>query len=455
MPYAAALVHISDIECGKFNRAHGDESDADPYMRDAQRLAADAQRVLAKNGISADRLGLVVSGDVASTGAADDGNEYSVADRILRSIIATLGVAPRHVAIVPGNHDVNRDACKRAFSDRWRRIPKKLTEEQIRFIREHPKKLEAFSGFANALLEGTARFSALEPTAFEGFLDLGVAVVGLDSTYACSFREEDNFGILHDRQLVGAGTLLKSLLQTNSVAVPIAVLHHSLLPTSRHPSEQSYLHDEAGKCIDFLLEMGFATALCGHEHRAATPSLVSRTFECCTAGAYGVSNKFLAERYNSTDITNKYQIILISQDGQSKILYRRLDMLSNDRNWVADYCGNDGEAALRLWRPAHDEIGKPGERPGIYVVLGEPKRLSGKGSVVFVGLGGGAGAEVTEVAYSFTSTEGHHAGTVRSSLENGWLADMRLDPGVYEVEATIRMGEQVFVDTKRLTVAGD
>jgi len=57
---------------------------------------------------------LVVTGDLAERGLP---SEFRQATEFLAALAQAAGVLRLHVAIVPGNHDVNRRACRAYFTD--------------------------------------------------------------------------------------------------------------------------------------------------------------------------------------------------------------------------------------------------------------------------------------------------------------------------------------------------
>ncbi len=80
-----------------------------------QRLHDDPDALAADPGLRPDLL--VVTGDLAEWGL---GSEFEQVVRFLSELTEAVELPRRHVALVPGNHDINRNACE-AYSYRKRR----------------------------------------------------------------------------------------------------------------------------------------------------------------------------------------------------------------------------------------------------------------------------------------------------------------------------------------------
>src|SRR5215471_1355545 len=106
------VLHLSDVQFGKNHVFAGAGlTPADQHLDSLfARLHADLTFLREREGLAPDLV--VVSGDLAEWGM---GREFAEAERFLRQLIAHLDLAPERVAIVPGNHDVNRKACEAYF----------------------------------------------------------------------------------------------------------------------------------------------------------------------------------------------------------------------------------------------------------------------------------------------------------------------------------------------------
>jgi len=100
MSHPLIFIHLSDIHFRK-QQADG-RSVIDDDIRNEVLLDLDRLHF-------ATAAGVLVSGDVAFSGAKD---EYVVAREWLAEVNKKIKSEPQNVWVVPGNHDVNRDAIK-------------------------------------------------------------------------------------------------------------------------------------------------------------------------------------------------------------------------------------------------------------------------------------------------------------------------------------------------------
>lgn len=91
-------VHLSDIHVG-----HGDVAYRWDQRIVLEKLLADLARLPDRPRIDA----LVVTGDVAYSGAGRSADEYAKAAEWLGRVAAAVEVDPSRILVVPGNHDVN------------------------------------------------------------------------------------------------------------------------------------------------------------------------------------------------------------------------------------------------------------------------------------------------------------------------------------------------------------
>lgn len=147
MSQPLVFLHLSDIH---FSRRASTAYDPDLDLR--RELVADALRMKAKVNFCS---GILVSGDIAFSGRSD---EYSKARDWLREICHTLGCSEEAVWVIPGNHDVDRDAFRKSsiIQDKHQKLRtgdalKGELEQEMRRLHEDPEAFEAlhraFSGY--------------------------------------------------------------------------------------------------------------------------------------------------------------------------------------------------------------------------------------------------------------------------------------------------------------------
>ncbi len=94
-------VHISDIHFG-----HGDASHGWDQKMVLDRLIEDLPQAMAQGAPRPDAI--LVTGDIAFSGAGRSPAEYRNAEAWLKRLGEAVHLGPDHIFLVPGNHDVNR-----------------------------------------------------------------------------------------------------------------------------------------------------------------------------------------------------------------------------------------------------------------------------------------------------------------------------------------------------------
>ena len=345
--YDSAIIHLSDLECGDNNRAER-PSRVDGYRRCADRLVEDIQRLLfTERELRSDRIGLIITGDIANKGSDA---EYEKAAEVVGRIRSRLGIPNRQVAILPGNHDVSRPACEQEFH---RQFPHLRGEDEID-RREARGLAEKFVSF-NRFCRSTCGYDFGGPESvmlFDGFLTLGVALVALDTSYPCTFHPDDNFGLLRDLAIERAGECLRRAVAGADRPVPVAALHHCLLPFADQIGDDKSYCRNGSEALVWLTEAGFGVVLCGHEHQTKCLGELRTGYRVLATGSYGLNATSLVHRYSGAARadSNKYQILLVQKDETSSLLFRRLRTPGGfDDSWGPD--DSDGGAAIYLRLP--------------------------------------------------------------------------------------------------------
>ena len=106
------ILHLSDIQYG---RHHVDKDGRPPLYPDAnyspqlEKLIEDLE--ILKTGQNIVPNFIVVTGDIAEWSRPD---EYDAAREFFGGLADHLNIDRRYVVMVPGNHDINRNACQAA-----------------------------------------------------------------------------------------------------------------------------------------------------------------------------------------------------------------------------------------------------------------------------------------------------------------------------------------------------
>ena len=230
------ILHVSDLrfERDRLPGASAAERAAHPLYG---QLHADLAG-LADAGLRPDLL--VVSGNLAEQGLPV---EFQAAAEFIVALAEEAEIPRRHVAIVPGDHDVNRRACQAYFLEQ-----ESNGEEPV------PPYWPKWRQFAMAFREFYAgidgvSFTPDEPWTLFEMPELKVAVAGLNSTMADSHLAEDQYGWVGVPQLQWFRDRLARYRAREWLR--IAAVHHSIAdsaaPDDEHFRDGSYLDKGLGR----------------------------------------------------------------------------------------------------------------------------------------------------------------------------------------------------------------
>ncbi|MCB8982147.1 MAG: metallophosphoesterase [Ardenticatenaceae bacterium] len=247
------ILHLSDLHFGSI-------ADADKWY---SQLIHDLNYEL--DCFSLDLL--ILSGDIANRATRD---EYYAAEVFLEKLFTKYNLTSEQVVIVPGNHDVNWVAARRAYtpmrrSDYTGEIDEGLLidNEQYIEVKDPNLYLERFREFSKFYesIKGTEYPSEYENQFTINYLaDRKLIVLGLNSAWDLDHFYSSRASI----HPVALSRALDSLLDKDEVfkqCLKIAVWHHPI-----HSSENDRIKD-----VDFLQRLsvaGFRLALHGHIHKA-------------------------------------------------------------------------------------------------------------------------------------------------------------------------------------------
>lgn len=330
---AAVFIHLSDIHFGQ-------EKDGGLlFINDdaKKRLLDDAAAEIAKLGTSAS--GVIVSGDIAYAAKYE---EYAIAGEWLDRLAERIGCSRLDIQMVPGNHDIDRDAIT------------PMAKYHLDAVREHGDKM------LDMLLDDEAQREALYErfAAYRDFsggygcdLDVGgvysadaavavapgrtVRFVRLNSALICSRKDDEGKLILGARQRVFE-----------------AIDGEEMVVLVHHPLNWLQDSDEAGRYFKSRARV----IISGHEH---FPSLdIKPVEEGCdllmlAAGATAPDD--IDEKY-----TYKYNILTFDWDEASDAL----EVTINPRTWNFDMKRFERDETFLEGRSERNILGSPYFRRG-------------------------------------------------------------------------------------------
>jgi 3',5'-cyclic AMP phosphodiesterase CpdA len=235
---------------------------------DTQRLIGELREELVAGAaaleLPAERLHVVVSGDLAWTGTEE---EFDQAKEFLAELVEMLGIGRERVHIVPGNHDLNWNlstANRARRLDNYVRLLVNFYGDEA--VREIYPLISWPLGYASAPPE------AHELLSISVDKDNGLLVCGLNT---CVLEDEQHhYGYVGQRQQKALRRQLTELDLPPDL-VRVAVMHHHLHPYPEFlqaRTDQEVFIDlsivrDAGVLERELEQLGFDLVLHGHKHR--------------------------------------------------------------------------------------------------------------------------------------------------------------------------------------------
>lgn len=301
--HAISWIHLSDTHFRKTNNISA--WDQEIVLRS---LISDIRDQIQEIGTQPDFI--LFSGDVAFSGQAD---EYALARNFFDELLATAKLAKNRLFVVPGNHDINRDAVTPMMKAAAQTILNTKNRQDFRRatndLLDRPedralifKRLQAYGEFVNDYLGGHIQYSDQQPS-YMHKLDVAgkqVAILGFCSPWLCEGDEDRNHILLGER------TVRTLLDQAKNADLTVAMIHH--------PFE--WLHDFDRDDVEPLVTKQCDFIVHGHLHRTGIEKHITPDIEAMVIGA-GAS-------YEERENTNVYNIVCLNlSTGQGKIVLRR------------------------------------------------------------------------------------------------------------------------------------
>jgi 3',5'-cyclic AMP phosphodiesterase CpdA len=308
------ILHVSDPQFGAHHLFGGNGLTPADRAQDTlfRRLHDDLARLADEHGLLPDLL--VVTGDLAEWVLR---SEFRQVTEFLSALSEAAQIPRRHVAIVPGNHDINRKACEAYFAEQ--------ESDEAELVSPYwPKWRQFAAAFADfyADVDGVT-FTPDEPWTMFEMPDLAVVVAGLNSTMAESHRDADHYGWVGEHQLRWFADRLRGYRMRGWLR--LAAVHHNVVRGAVMDDENLRDADD----LDHLIgQRALANlVLHGHTHDGKLHRLPSGLPVLSTGSAA------VDAAARPTEVPNQYQLITVRRDGF--IRHARQYALGQHR-WIGD-----------------------------------------------------------------------------------------------------------------------
>ncbi len=308
------ILHVSDMQFGRHHLFGGNGLTPSDRAEDTlfRRLHDDLSGLADDHGLRPDLL--VVTGDLAEWGLR---SEFEQVVDFLSALSEAAEIPRRHVAIVPGNHDVNRKACEAYFAEQE-------SDEAETVPPYFPKWRQFVSAFTEFYADvDTVTFTPDEPWTLFEMPDLDVVVAGLNSTMAESHRDADHYGWVGEHQLRWFADRLEGYREQGWLRV--AAVHHNVVRGAVADEENLRDADDLDRLIG---APGLANLLLhGHTHDAKLHWLPSGLAVLSTGSAA------VGTAARPAEVPNQYQLITVRRDGFTR--YAR-QYAAGQHRWIGD-----------------------------------------------------------------------------------------------------------------------
>jgi 3',5'-cyclic AMP phosphodiesterase CpdA len=289
---SVTIVHLSDLQFGKFHRFPEDADPSNTFDSLLPRLIADFGYLREQHGVNPDLL--VVTGDLAEWGRK---SELQQVFTFIAGAARALGLPHNRVVVIPGNHDIDRDACASYFFQcKSRELPP---------ARPYEAKWTHFRTFFEELyrdVPGVA-FTDVEPWTLYEFPELHTVIAGLNSTWMDSHLDEDHYGCIGEPQL----RWFESKLRERQYAgwLRIAAVHHNVRRAPVRDDENlrdaNLFASTLGPLINVVLH--------GHTHDGKTDVLRKNV------PIYSTGSAAVGAGQRPPEVPNQYQVLQITPAG--------------------------------------------------------------------------------------------------------------------------------------------
>jgi 3',5'-cyclic AMP phosphodiesterase CpdA len=306
------VLHLSDMQFGRNHRfgvAITPEGD-NPYDTLRERLILDLEK-LRQDEVIPDLM--IMTGDLAEWGRKP---EFDGVFDLIVGLEKELLLPRARVIVIPGNHDINRDACEAYF--------KECSADDLSPVKPYWPKWRHYTHFFGQLYRDIPQYVFSEEqywTLFE-IEALKVVVAGLNSTIAESHRDEDHYGWVGEPQLRWFAQKLDSYRREGWLR--IGVIHHNVVRGAELDDEN--LRD--ANDLKRVLGTHLNCVLHGHTHEADMSFWIDQNIPTLSTGSAAVEHKA-----RPLEVPNQYQIIQFWPD---RIVRRSRAYDSRGKEWIPD-----------------------------------------------------------------------------------------------------------------------
>ncbi|MBF0141567.1 MAG: metallophosphoesterase [Magnetococcales bacterium] len=236
---------------------------------------------------------VVITGDLTEWALPD---EFKMAQKFIMDLMKALNLPMTRVAVVPGNHDINRKLCESYFNE----CSGNGKKPQLPYV----KKWEPWINFFKSLYKGVANvtFTVKAPWTLFVIDDLKLIIAGLNATWKESHQDSDHYGHCGEQQYHWFKDKIGQYRRDGWWC--IGAIHHN-------PIRGATDDDENLRDVDDLTQwIGPDLDLLLHGHTHSTGENMLNTLPVFATGSAG-----LKATARPGEVPNQYQVLFIDSSG--------------------------------------------------------------------------------------------------------------------------------------------
>ena len=280
-----AIIHISDLHVSIHETLKGESIDCnsilttDKLNKSVNNFIDEFCKTINEKFLGYELI-LLISGDITDRSIIE---EFESATFIINEIITKLKIGKKNLLIVPGDHDINREKCRKAHEDGNRGDNSKLSFEYF------DEKYENFKSFYDNLYESVITFDSKKTIVNHvELLDEKLVLIGLNSNYKIDY--DGGNGFFNIEQLESE---LENINANYSEHSKIAVFHHNIFASYENKMKGQWDDEHNNRLAVFRVfeKYSINCLFYGNEHtRSSAPSASHRTVYS-DSGAFSNSKK--------------------------------------------------------------------------------------------------------------------------------------------------------------------
>ena len=308
---SVTILHLSDTQFGRNHRFGNLQGTAEDGLFDTlvKRLEIDFGVLKKDQGVVPEAI--VVTGDLAEWGMK---KEFEDVRDLLGRLSAYLGIPREHIAMVPGNHDINRKTCEAYFNE--------CEGDGVKPVAPYWPKWKQYAGFFGEFYQTVpaVTFTEARPWTLWEMPELRMVVAGLNSTMVESHSKNSHYGWVGEAQL---DWFLRELAryEREDWAV-MGLVHHNVVRGAAADDENLKDADDLQRILGGSLDL----LLHGHTHDGKVQRLG-------TLPVFSTGSAALKVKQRPAEVPNQYQCLRLSAAGIERWT-RRYD--PGDKRWIGE-----------------------------------------------------------------------------------------------------------------------